>query len=153
MVRFVPTADPTREATMPDSDYDTSEQREIDRARGYRTQRKILPSKRVQERYPLAQYPCDRCEKEGVPHLIDAECEFYWHHQPPGYRRSGCPRFGDSEFCGNKPRRGTAVSLWKTNRRTMRKVLCTEEEYLKNQQAVEEKGSDGYAIWYGVDRG
>lgn len=133
-------------------DYDTPEQREIDRGRGYRKAREIHPSKRAQERYSLAEYPCERCKSEGLPHLINNSSEFYWHHQPPGWGRSGCPRFGDSMHCGNRPRSGTAVSLWKTHRSTWQKVACTEDEYLKTQTAVEEKGADGHAIWTGIRR-
>lgn len=130
---------------------ETPEERDEARTRGYRL-RELLPSQRAQERYPLEKYPCDRCAnpKEGLPHLVDNGSEFYWHHQhdPPGSSaRSGCPRFGDSEHCGNRPRPGTATSLW------VKKLggppnysklypARTEEEYLAAFRAVEEDGAD-----------
>lgn len=127
--------------------HDTPETREEARARGYRD-REVLPSKRAQERYPLSEFPCERCEKEGLPHLVDNGCEFYWHHQeePPGNTsRSGCPRFG-GQFCGSRPKPGTATSLFKKSLKGY--PVRTEEEYLEAQRKVEEFGADD--AWYRV---
>ena len=125
---------------------ETPEEREAAIKRGYR-ERKLLPSERAQERYPIDEYPCGRCAnpKEGLPHLVDSGSEFYWHHQhdPPGSSaRSGCPRFGTSEFCGAPPRAGTATSLWWGKLQNWRPR--TEEEFQKASHGVEEEGHDDY---------
>jgi len=123
--------------------HDTPETREAARARGYRL-RDVLPSEKAQERYPLSEYPCSRCEKEGLPHLVDNGSEFCWEHQhdPPGSSaRSGCSRFGRSALCGSRPRPGTATSLFR-QKIDGRHVARTEEEYLQAQEAVEECGAD-----------
>ena len=73
---------------------------------------RMLPGAAAQEQYPLEQYPCRRCAKEGLPHLVDNGSEFYWEHQheaPGSSARSCCSRFGTDELRG-KPREGTAVS-------------------------------------------
>ena len=130
--------------------YDTPEQREIDRERDYRERREIYPSKRVQERYSLAEYPCGRCEKMGPPHLVDNGWEFYWEHQPEGSGRSGCPRFskgrdGNDYSFSLRPRTGTATSLWMTEKKAYRNRVSTEAEYIETLEAVE-NGADGHAI-------
>ena len=108
----------------------------------------IEPSVKAQERYPLSEYPCKRCEQEGLPHLVDNGCEFYWEHQeePPGNTsRSGCPRFGGAR-CGDRPKPGTATSLFK---KAMKGYPArTEEEYLRAQENVEERGADDH--WYRI---
>lgn len=132
---------------------DTPETREEARQRGYRDRRldgDIHPSKQAQERYPLDEYPCDRCAdpNEGLPHLIDNGSEFYWHHQhdaPGSSRRSGCLRFGRSEHCGGEPRPGTATSLFLRVLNSNGNWIYmprTEEEYLEAQRAVEEQGAN-----------
>lgn len=68
------------------------------------------PTAEAQARYPLAEYPCAQCVSIGLPQLVDNSSEFYWHHVHPESRaRSGCARFGTTEFCGSIPRRGTAA--------------------------------------------
>lgn len=127
-------------------DYDTPQQREIDRRRDYR-ERVMNPSQRAQERYPIDEYPCRRCETQALPHLADNGSEFFWEHQHPEIGASGrsfCPRFGGDEHFG-KPRPGTATSLWMTEKKTCRHRACTEEEYLETFQAVQD-GADGYGI-------
>lgn len=130
---------------------DTHLKREAARKRGYRSHREdgeITPSERAQERYPLADYPCERCAdpKQGLPHLVDNGSEFYWHHQHEAASwRSGCPRFGDSKHCGNYPRPGTATSLFKTMLNANYHKINPprdEDEYLKAQEAVEKHGAD-----------
>lgn len=72
----------------------------------------VFPDDAAQARYPLADYPCRRCEREGLPHLVDNPSEFYWEHQhelPGSSARSGCLRFGNTAHCDGKPRPGTAV--------------------------------------------
>lgn len=123
---------------------ETLQEREGARKRGYRN-RTLHPSKRAQERYPIEEFPCSRCAdpKEGLPHLVDNGSEFYWHHQheaPGSSARSGCPRFGDSDRCGNRPRPGTATSLWKGKCQGWR--MRTEDEYQKALKSVEENGAD-----------
>ncbi len=65
-------------------------------------------------RYPLVGYPCVRCEREALPHLVDNGAEFYWEHQHyetgMSSARSGCPRFNDRDGFQAKPRKKTAVA-------------------------------------------
>lgn len=117
---------------------ETAEERQAARMRGYR-ERVLGPSEEAQKRYPLEDFPCGRCERDGLPHLVNNRSGFYWEHGPGG-GRSGCPRFGDSEFCGNHPRAGTATSLWWGRRDEWHPR--TEEEYLRAFQATEEQGAD-----------
>ena len=130
---------------------DTLETRETARKRGYRNNRvdgDILPSERAQERYPLAEYPCERCAdpRQGLPHLTDNGSEFYWHHQHEAASwRSGCPRFGPDQHCGSRPRPGTATSLFKKMLNLSYDVIYparTEDEYLHAQEDVEVHGAD-----------
>lgn len=57
---------------------DTPGDREESRIRGYRL-RNIRPSIKAQERYPIDQFPCSRCEdeNEGLPFLTDNGSEFH----------------------------------------------------------------------------
>lgn len=115
----------------------------------------IHPSAKAQDRYPLDEYPCERCANpdEGLPHLIDHGSEFYWHHQhkhPGGSWRSGCPRFGVNKFCGSHPRAGTAASRFKRQRGTNNHIPRTDAEYEAAVKAVEERGADDALIRDGV---
>lgn len=99
---------------------------------------------KAQERYPLEKYPCRWCADQELPHLVDNGSEFYWHHYHPHLGRSGCSRFGSSQFCGDNPRRGTATSLFlkKMQNGSIFYEARSEEEYLKAQRDVEEHGAD-----------
>lgn len=89
---------------------ETPEDRARSVKRNYRDA--LMPSQAAQERYPVSEYPCPRCEAGDLPYLADhGGSEFSWEHGPKG-GRSGCPRFGDSTHFGNNPRAGTATSLW-----------------------------------------
>lgn len=72
----------------------------------------VYPNALMSKRYPLEKFPCERCEKEGLPHLVDNRSEFYWEHQHyeegGSSARSGCPRFGETPHFGAQPRPGTA---------------------------------------------
>lgn len=72
----------------------------------------VFPSEAAQARYPLTEFPCRRCEREGLPHLVDNSSEYYWEHQherPGSSARSGCPRFGRAvNLSPSTPRPGTA---------------------------------------------
>jgi len=81
--------------------------RERSRRRDYRDG--LTPSVKAQERYPVSEYPCPRCEAGDLPHLADhGGSEFCWEHRAG---RFGCPRFGTNQH-GDRPRAGTATSLW-----------------------------------------
>ena len=73
----------------------------------------VHPNKAAQRRYPLSGYPCERCEGEALPHLVDNSSEFYWEHQHDetgmSSARSGCPRFNDGGHFTSTPREKTAV--------------------------------------------
>lgn len=134
---------------------DTKEHREEARRRGYRLHPDVHPSQRAQERYPLAEYPCERCETQALPHLIDSGgTEFYWHHQHPelgASNRSGCPRFGWSKHAGARPRPGTATSLFRRpSLERVEWVARTEGEYEAAQEAVEKRGADDGAKRQGL---
>ena len=129
--------------------------------RNYRD--KLTPSAVVQILYPLEDYPCTRCGKDGLPWLVDhGGSEFGWEHGPDG-GRSGCTRFGDSQHCGCRPRPGTATSLWlaiatgvlpgqdgvRTRYRTR-----TPEQYERAVQAVEKGWGDTHLdVWRMVSLG
>lgn len=125
---------------------DTPQSREEARARGYRLRRSVHPSPKAQERYPIADFPCDRCAREGLPHLVDNSSgaygsEFYWEHHPEDSGRSGCTRFGHASQpgFGLRPRPGTATSLfWR------RGGSRNEAEYLAAQTRVEDEGFDDF---------
>lgn len=86
---------------------ETPEDRDRSRVRGYRDG--LMPSKEAQERYPVSEYPCPRCEKGDLPYLADhGGSEFCWEHRAG---RLGCARFGTTQW-GDRPRPGTATSLW-----------------------------------------
>ena len=65
----------------------------------------VFPSEEVQARYPLAEFPCSVCARDGLPHLVDNPAEFYWEHHKPKRGRSLCTRFTGSM---NRARKGTA---------------------------------------------
>lgn len=71
----------------------------------------VFPSEEAQALYPLEDYPCKFCSNQacGPPRLVDRPSEFYWHHWQ---FRMGCKRFGTSESCGARPRKGTAVAVY-----------------------------------------
>lgn len=86
---------------------ETAEDRARSVRRGYRDA--LLPSAEAQERYPVSEFPCPRCEGGELPSLADhGGTEFYWEHREG---RDGCTRFGSTER-GDHPRAGTATSLW-----------------------------------------
>jgi hypothetical protein len=86
---------------------ETPEDRDRSRRRGYRDG--LTPSRAAQERYPVSDFPCPRCEAGDLPYLADhGGSEFYWEHRAG---RFGCARFG-TDSRGERPRAGTATSLW-----------------------------------------
>jgi len=74
---------------------------------------RVHPNRSARGRYPLLSYPCKRCEREALPHLVDNGAEFYWEHQHyetgMSSARSGCPRFNDGGHFTSTPREKTAV--------------------------------------------
>lgn len=69
----------------------------------------VFPSEAVQAAFPLDQFPCKRCARGELPHLVDNSSEFYWEHQTEeNSNRDACTRFGSGNLLGDMPRRGTA---------------------------------------------